>query len=89
MSALRQISRGIVPTEEGWGWMARRHRLASLTAKVMSVVRVSLPLVLGVFGIRAQWPASARKCLSRSDYPFRRNAFLDPVHHRAEHVELV
>ncbi len=60
-----------------------------LTAETASVVRVSPACVLGVFRIGAQRPAASRKCLSRGDNGFRRNAFLDPVHYCAEHVELV
>src|ERR1035438_359767 len=65
------------------------HEGPLLAPEIVSVIRVSLSRVLGVLGIRAQRPASSRKCLSGGDHRFRRNAFLDPVQHCAEHVELV
>ena len=61
----------------------------SLTAKVLSVVRVSVPRILGVFGISAQRSASAGKRLSSCDHRRRRCPFLNPVHHGPEHIELV
>src|ERR1035441_1463641 len=66
-----------------------RDRLPLLAPEVVSVVRVSLSRVLGVFGLCTQRPASSRKCLSGGDNRFRRNTFLDPIRHSAEHVELV
>ena len=47
-----------------------------LAPEVTSIVRVALPGILSVFGIGAEWAASARKCISRGDDRFRRNAFL-------------
>src|SRR5436190_13834655 len=53
------------------------------------VIGNAVALVLGVFGIRAEWAGSAREGFAFCDYRIGRRTFFHPVSHRAQHVKAV
>ncbi len=65
------------------------NEIALLAAKVLSVLGVTIAHILRVFGISAERAAAAGKCFSGCDDGVGSSSFLDPIDHRAQHIELV
>src|SRR5687767_12328654 len=70
--------------------VVRKNRLSmSAALEVLRVLRVALPLVVRVLGIRAEGPAPSWERAPRGRHGIGRRPLLDPVHDGCQQIERV